>query len=389
MATAHVNGITVGYDDEGTGAPLLLVHGHPFDRTMWAPQTSAFAARGYRVIAPDLRGFGDTTGADGATDFSDFARDLAALLDFLGVEKAVVGGLSMGGQIVMDFCRLYPERLLGVVLADTFPGAETPRSRADRLATADRLEREGMGPWAEEALDKMVAPYNVKDLPDVADHVRRMMHGAPVTGAVLAHRARAERPDYRDTLRALAVPALVVTGVDDPYTPVADGELMRDLIPDAELCLVEGAAHMPNLERTGEFDAALRRFLARVTLPPVNGYRHAVRARGEHVVVSGQIALDHAGRVVGEGDADAQARQVFRNLDKALTAQGATFADVVKLNIFVTDMAVMPAVRRARDEWIDTANPPASSAVRVSGFIRPELLVEIDAQAVVAPTGQE
>ncbi|MEV6107925.1 alpha/beta fold hydrolase [Streptomyces sp. NPDC051940] len=384
MATAHVNGITVEYDDQGTGDPLLLVHGHPFDRSMWAPQAAKFAAEGYRVLTPDLRGFGGSGGTVG--EFSDYARDLAALLDHLGIERAVVGGLSMGGQIVMDFCRLFPGRLLGVVLADTFPGAETPETRARRLGMADRLEREGMGPWSDEVLDRMVAPANVKDLPEVAAHVRGMMHGAPVRGAVLAHRARADRPDYRDTLRGLGVPALVVTGVEDPYTPVADAELMHDLIPDAELALIEGAAHMPNLERPEAFDTALRRFLSRVTLPPTNGYRHAVRTRGELVVVSGQIALDAAGRVVGEGDAEAQTRQVFRNLNKALGVQGATFADVVKLNIFVTDVAAMPAVRRVRDEWIDTANPPASSAVQVAGFVRPELLVEIDALAVL-PAG--
>jgi enamine deaminase RidA (YjgF/YER057c/UK114 family) len=158
---------------------------------------------------------------------------------------------------------------------------------------------------------------------------------------------------------------------------------MHGLIPDATLCVVEGAAHMPNLERTAEFNDALRRFLARVTLPPVNGYRHAVRATGELVSVSGQIAVGSDGAVVGAGDAEAQTRQVFRNLDRALKAEGAGFGDVVKLNIFVTDIGAMAAVRRVRDEWIDTANPPASSAFQVTAFIRPELLVEIDALAVI------
>lgn len=119
-------------------------------------------------------------------------------------------------------------------------------------------------------------------------------------------------------------------------------------------------------------------------LPPPNGYSHAVRAAGELVVISGQLALDAAGELVGGTDVEEQARQVFRNLDTALTAAGATFADVVKLTFYVTDATAMPAVRLARDEWIDTAAPPASSAVQVAALIRPEFLIEVDALAVVA-----
>ncbi|WP_420000160.1 alpha/beta fold hydrolase [Streptomyces boninensis] len=382
MATALVNGISVAYDDEGTGDALLLVHGHPFDRSMWTPQAAEFAARGYRVITPDLRGFGGTSGAPGATDFSDFARDLAALLDHLGLRRVVIGGLSMGGQIVMDFCRLFPERVRAVVLADTFPKAEDDEGVKRRHAMADRLLAEGMAPWSDEVLDKMVAPYNIEALPDVAAHVRRMMHGAPAAGAALAHRARAGRPDYCDTLRDLRVPVLVVTGADDPYTPVADAELMHELAPDATLRVIEGAAHMPNLERAADFNAALGAFLARVTLPPVNGYRHAVPARGELVAISGQIALDADGELVGPGDPAAQARQVFRNLGKALASEGLTFSDVFKITLHVTDIESMPAIRVVRDEFIDAANLPASSAVKVAGLVRDDLLFEVDALAV-------
>ncbi|NGN63587.1 alpha/beta fold hydrolase [Streptomyces sp. A7024] len=382
MATALVNGISIAYDDEGTGDALLLVHGHPFDRSMWAPQAAEFAAQGYRVITPDLRGFGETSGSAGAADFSDFARDLAALLDHLGLERVVIGGLSMGGQIVMDFCRLFPERVRGVLLADTFPTAETEEGVKRRHAMADRLLAEGMAPWSDEVLDKMVAPYNIEALPDVAAHVRRMMHGAPAEGAALAHRARAGRPDYCDTLRDLRVPVLVVTGADDPYTPVPDAELMHELAPDATLHIIEGAAHMPNLERPVDFNAALGAFLARVTLPPVNGYRHAVPVRGELVAISGQIALDADGELVGPGDPVAQAQQVFRNIAKALASQGLTFADVVKIGFYVTDTDQLPALREARDAHVDTANPPASTAVQVAGLIRPDLLVEVDALAV-------
>jgi enamine deaminase RidA (YjgF/YER057c/UK114 family) len=116
---------------------------------------------------------------------------------------------------------------------------------------------------------------------------------------------------------------------------------------------------------------------------PGSGYSHVVWGSGRFIAISGQCALDAEGRVVGEGDAGAQARQVFENLRRCLAAAGAGFDDVVKLTYFVTDVAHLPAVRAARDEVIDTARPPASSAVQVSALFRPELLVEIEAFAVL------
>lgn len=117
---------------------------------------------------------------------------------------------------------------------------------------------------------------------------------------------------------------------------------------------------------------------------PGNGYTHVVSGPGRWVAISGQVAFDAEGNLVGEGDAGAQAQQVFTNLERCLAAAGATFADVVKLNFFVTDVAYLPAIRVARDAHIDTANPPASTAVQVVALFRPDVLLEVEAYAVVA-----
>ncbi|MEV6411421.1 RidA family protein [Kribbella sp. NPDC051718] len=117
---------------------------------------------------------------------------------------------------------------------------------------------------------------------------------------------------------------------------------------------------------------------------PGNGYSHVVSGPGRWVAISGQVAFDAEGNLVGEGDAGAQAQQVFANLERCLAAAGATFADVVKLNFFVTDVACLPAIRVARDAHIDTANPPASTAVQVVALFRPDVLIEVEAYAVVA-----
>ncbi|HEV3001539.1 MAG TPA: alpha/beta fold hydrolase [Solirubrobacteraceae bacterium] len=264
MSTARIGGTAVGYDDEGSGDPLVLVHGHPFDRTMWRPQVERFSQAGWRVIAPDLRGYGETPVSGDKTPLETFARDVAGLLDHLGVGEVVLAGLSMGGQIAMEFHRLFPERLRGLVLADTSPRAETEEGRRARNEAADRLLREGMGPSAEELLPRMVAPRTIAELPEVAEHVMRMMRGTSPQGAAAALRGRAERPDYVEMLTRVAVPVLVVVGTEDDFTPVSEAELIRDQVPDATLAVVEGAGHMPNLERTAEFDAALDGFLARL-----------------------------------------------------------------------------------------------------------------------------
>ncbi len=304
-----VSDITVAYEDVGEGDNVLvLVHGHPFNRTMWQPQIdwiedfnrprararseggdSLTGLKGlggdigiepstrsnledepepeheedrrWRAIVPDLRGYGDSTVVPGKTTLDIFASDIAGLLDELGIQQVVIGGLSMGGQIVMEFCRLYPERVRGILLAATFCRAETEEGRRQRAIMADRLLKEGMQPYADEVLPKMVTPTNLIALPAVADHVRAMMRGTNPVGAAAALRGRAERPDYTETLARLDVPAFIVVGDEDAFTTRADVEQMSRLLKQGELVWIEGVGHMPNLESEREFNEALERLL--------------------------------------------------------------------------------------------------------------------------------
>lgn len=246
----------LAYDDAGP-VPLLLIHGHPFDRSMWRPQIERFRAD-RRVLAPDLRGYGESGGA--ATGWTQLADDLLTLLDAARVPRAVVVGLSMGGQVALELHRIAPSRVAGLLLADTTAAAE--QDRAGRLATADRLERDGMDPYAAEHLHRMVAPGS-----PAAPHVLAMMRAADPRGAAAAQRARADRPAY--PLVDVAVPAAVVVGALDDLTPPAVARAMAEAIAGAELTVVEGAAHLPNLERPDAFDTALRRLLDRVPTRPI------------------------------------------------------------------------------------------------------------------------
>ncbi|MEU5896697.1 MULTISPECIES: alpha/beta fold hydrolase [unclassified Streptomyces] len=273
MSTVTVNGATLHFDDVGprTGLPVLLIHGHPFNRSLWSPQTPALADAGYRVIAPDLRGYGDSSVSDGPVHLGDFADDLAGILDHLGIERAVIGGVSMGGQIAMEMQRSHAGRVEALLLSDTSAPAETPDGKAFRNRLADRLLAEGMDGYADEVIDKMLAAYNVTAMPEVAARVLHMMRATDPRGAAAALRGRAERPDYRDTLPATRCPVLLVVGADDVYTPLADAEVLHRLVPHATLHVIEQAGHLPGAEQPGHFNAALLDFLRTQVLPATAG----------------------------------------------------------------------------------------------------------------------
>ncbi len=257
-----IGSVSPAYDDVGTGDDaLVLVHGHPFDRTMWRPQINAVTCAGWRAIAPDLRGYGRSPITRGKVTLRVFAADIITLLDELGLERVALCGLSMGGQIVMEFCRRFPNRVRGVVLSATSPRAETEQGKRNRYLLADRLEAEGMEQYAFELLPKMLAPETIATRPAIARTVLTMMRRAPAEGAAAALRGRAERPPYARTLARLHAPALIVVGDQDAFTSRAETEEMQRLLPCPKLVWMKGVGHMPNLEAEATFNAELLEFL--------------------------------------------------------------------------------------------------------------------------------
>ncbi len=131
-------------------------------------------------------------------------------------------------------------------------------------------------------------------------------------------------------------------------------------------------------------DRPVVRFTNPASMPPAAGYSHVAEVTGgKTIYISGQIALDRDGKLVGEGDMRAQAEQVFANLKAALDSVGATFDSVVKLNFYLLDITHIQAVREVRDRYVNTQYPPASTAVEIRRFVRDGLLIEVDAVAVV------
>lgn len=246
--------------DRGTGLPVLFVHGFPLDSTLWEPQIDALSDE-YRVIVPDLRGFGDSTPTADVT-MEAYADDLSALLDELNIDQVVLAGLSMGGYIALAFYHKYPDRVRGLVLVDTRPQADSDEARANRATTAQKVKAHGAIRLADDMLGKLLSPATVKNQPDLVRTVHEMMARQPVEGIVAALHGMAQRPDSRPMLRDISVPTLVVVGADDAITPVADAESMVEAIPGSQPAVIPDAGHLSNLEQPRAFNQALREFLA-------------------------------------------------------------------------------------------------------------------------------
>ena len=247
----------LAYDDAGSGPCVVLIHGHPFDRTLWHPQLTALAAD-FRVVAPDLRGFGESPGTGPLVTMRTYAADVEDLLTGLGVQRAAVVGLSMGGLVAMDMATTDPDRYWALGLVTTTAQPADDQDRAARRARADDVERHGMGVLVDYMHTGLYGPH----CPDgVRERVDAMMLRASPTGAAAALRGRAERPDYRPLLARLDLPAFVCTGSADPWsTSEVTAEIVEHL-RRPELLTIDGVGHLPNLEAPDTFNRALRTFL--------------------------------------------------------------------------------------------------------------------------------
>lgn len=260
-----VNGTRLAYRDRGQGRPiaLLLIHGFPLDHRMWAAQLAGLSEQA-RVIAPDLRGFGRSAAAlAGPLTMDQHADDLAALLDHLGVGRAVVAGLSMGGYVAFAFWRRHRARVQALVLADTRAEGDSPPAQANRDASAAKVRAAGVAAIAGDMLPRLLAPASLAN-PRLVERLRAMMTDQPAETVIAALGGLRDRADSRPMLPTITAATLVLVGEQDALTPPADAIAMAAGIPAARLVVIPGAGHMSPLENPRAVNAALRRFLRAV-----------------------------------------------------------------------------------------------------------------------------
>jgi pimeloyl-ACP methyl ester carboxylesterase len=266
MKAATASETILSCDDAGTGPPVVLLHAFPFSRAMWRPQVEALHSS-YRVITPDLRGFGGSAPFTGTPSVDTMADDVAALLDALGAsEPVVLGGLSMGGYVSLAFARRHGQRLRGLILADTRAEPDGPEARANRDRMIAFARDHSAADVVEQLLPKLLGERTRATKPDVVDEVRRIGSAQPVHGVITALQAMRDRPDATAVLANVSVPTLVLVGAEDTATPLAAAQVLATGIRGARLVTIADAGHLSSLECPGRFNEAVSGFLQ--ALPP-------------------------------------------------------------------------------------------------------------------------
>jgi pimeloyl-ACP methyl ester carboxylesterase len=257
---AVVNGVTLYYEDEGAGTPVLLIHGFPLSSKIWSRQIDGLK-REFRVIAPDLRGFGSSEAPSSGYSMDSYADDIAGLMNHLGLESAVVCGMSMGGYVLLNLLDRYPEKVKGACFMVTRGGADDAAGKERRAALAENVMKSGVNVTAELFAKILFAPGTSESRPQITEEVAGIMLGLKkegVAGGLLSMRSR---PDYHDRLAGFTVPSLVIGAEQDQAIPVEESRILAERLPNASLCLVPEAGHMVMMEQPEAVNSALREFL--------------------------------------------------------------------------------------------------------------------------------
>ena len=260
----HIGSRTIAYLDSAPGArdlrTVVLLHAFPLGAGMWEPQLRS-VPKGWRLITPDLRGFGGSTSDNGTPTMDDYAVDAMGLLGELGVSRAVVGGCSMGGYATFALLKRAPDLAIGVVLSDTRMGADSPEGRANRRSMLALVDREGPSGIARDMMPKLIGETTRTTDPTVESTIRRFIKQQSPEGIRTAIQRMMDRVDATPVVSAVRVPTLVIVGEEDQLTPVEESRRLAEAIPGARLEIIPQAGHLPNLEQPDRFNVVLTRFL--------------------------------------------------------------------------------------------------------------------------------
>jgi pimeloyl-ACP methyl ester carboxylesterase len=265
------------HDQFGEGPAIVLLHGFPFNRSMWREQIEFLSGHGYRVIAPDLRGLGENVAQTSVCDSTSsvdhrlksvplatmeaMARDVVALMDDLKINSAVICGLSMGCYVAFELIQSFPSRVNALVLCGPRAPGPDEAEKTSREAQAQRVLHEGMGFAVESISKNLLAAATVRDKPGVIARVTEMVLQTNPAGAAAAQRGMATRRDYSNDLSNIKVPTLVIAGREDGVRTPADAEFIERGITGSQLVVIDDAGHLMNMEQPDVFNGSMLDFL--------------------------------------------------------------------------------------------------------------------------------
>jgi 3-oxoadipate enol-lactonase len=243
---------------------VVLLHAFPLQARMWE-STLAAMPDGWRAIAPDLRGFGESPLPGANTHrMTDRAGDVIDLLDHLEITEAVVMGCSMGGYVLFEMLKSAPSYMSAVGLVSTRPGADNEDGRKNRAKAIALVEGEGVDAIATQMIPKLLGATTQRDQPALMEHVRRLIDANSAEAITSAIKAMMDRNDSTPTLAKIGVPTLIVAGAEDTLIPPAEAEAMHRAIPNSQCEVMPFAGHLPNMEQPEKFNALLTEFLQKL-----------------------------------------------------------------------------------------------------------------------------
>ncbi len=250
------DGARIHYQVTGSGEPLLLVHGYPLSEELFSKNRDALAAE-YQVITPTLRGYGVSEAPDDTATIQTYAEDMLALMDELGVQQAIVGGMSMGGPIVFEMYRQAPTRFKGLILIDTIAAPAMPPEAGLWNGVAELVQSQGVDALVPVLLKDMLTGETRMNQPDQADFLTGIIKQASTNGALAGAKALANRPDSQPTLAEITVPTLILVGLADSLYPFEIAQMMKDGILNSQLVILDGASHAAIYEAADQANRAI------------------------------------------------------------------------------------------------------------------------------------
>ncbi len=262
--TIPVNKFQLSYDDVGEGSiPIIFLHGYPFDKTMWYDQLD-FLKFSYRLISCDIRGFGKSTDEESSLSIDLFTDDLIQFMDKLGIDKAIICGLSMGGYIALNAIKRFANRFEGLILCDTQCIADTPKVKEKRYRTIEEIEGGGIANFAEGFIKSVFHKDSIANKKELIGEIRSIVFANSEHIIKQGLVALAERTETCSILKDISIPTLIICGREDEVTPVAQSEMMNETIKESELKVIDHAGHVSNLEQPHDFNQHFLDFLDRI-----------------------------------------------------------------------------------------------------------------------------
>jgi 3-oxoadipate enol-lactonase len=258
-----LNGTEISYYDSGKGSPLVFLHSFGHTKVMWYPQLDYFVSRGFRVIASDYRGHGES-GLDPKERYTIdlLAEDVATLLARLQLEeKATIVGISMGGYVALSLWKNYPELVSRLVLSNTKAESDTDEIRARRGSQIQYLKEHTVAEFVEMSAARRLSPTTLEQKPWVLDFVKMLNRSLKTKILIATLQAMIDKPDNTHLLGSVSVPTLITAGSDDIHIPKESAVSLNRGIKGSKFTFIDGTAHVSNLENSFQYNSVVDEFL--------------------------------------------------------------------------------------------------------------------------------